>query len=76
MLPRLASLGKIVTADTIRILQNFVVSFVFDLYLRMEIMGKVLFLSEVVTYAGPFCRGLGNFDFTSLVHNMIHAVEE
>ena len=49
-LSRLASLGKIVKADTIKMLQNVVVLVVFDFYLRREIMGKVLFLSEVVTY--------------------------
>jgi hypothetical protein len=31
ILPRLASLGKIVKADTIRILKNFMVLVVFDL---------------------------------------------
>ena len=51
ILPRLASLGKILKADTITILENLVVLVVFDFYLRIEIMGKVLFLSEVVTYA-------------------------
>jgi hypothetical protein len=38
-----------VKADTIGILYNFVVLIVFDIYLRMEIMGNMLFLSEVVT---------------------------
>jgi hypothetical protein len=48
----MASLGKTVKAHTISVLSNFVVLVAFDFYLRMEIMGKVLFLSEVVTYAG------------------------
>jgi hypothetical protein len=38
-----------VKVDTINILQNFWVLVVFDFYLRMEIMGEMLFLSEVVT---------------------------
>jgi hypothetical protein len=48
---RLTSLGKIVKADTIRIFYNSVVLVEFDFNLRMETVGKVLFLPEVVIYA-------------------------
>ena len=50
---RLASLCKIGKADTIKILSIFVILVVFDFYMfypRMEIMGKMLFLSEAVTH--------------------------
>ena len=50
VLLRLVNLGKIVKADTIRIVYNFVVLVVFDFYLKMGIIRKFLFLSEVVTY--------------------------